>query len=219
MQSSRFSVARVHFQKSPSLGNPISLHALRKLATADDATAHCAAAAAAYQPEGVKHLLAVSKSNSIRRANRFWLAEGDSPNALRSAETSVAVAPIACAAPVASRSPVAVQRAAVEAPAPAPVAACEPESDAAAHPGNVVRPPPIRMPAKAGSRDAQGNSNRYRIVSHIHLPGAAALFRAGTARDAGGRGPQGSWRPRAGPPRERCCCAQDRTSFNRRVSV
>ena len=100
-----------------------------------------------YQPDGATH-----------KEKRFWYADGASSSASVLEDTSVAVAPIVCAAaPMASPSPIAVQRAAIEPCAPAPVAVLEPAS-------GVARSRQVgtwngrrrlgRAPIKAGSRDA-----------------------------------------------------------------
>jgi hypothetical protein len=101
------------------------------------------------------------------------------------------VAPIACAAQVASRPPIGAVEA-TAAPAPAPVAAREP--------GNTLRLAALprrqagtwdgrRRLGRAGSRDAQHNANR--IVRHVHLFWGLQHYREWALRGTPGarRGP------------------------------
>ena len=110
--------------------------------------------------------------------------------ASRLADITGTVAPIACAAPAASRPPIAaVQRGAVEANA-APAPAREPGSTIAA------LLPRRQAGTWAGSREAQRNVNHNRIVRHVHLSSGGSLIPSGHC--AGRRGPAG---PPAAPRR------------------
>ena len=102
------------------------------------------------------------------------------------ADITGTVAPIACAAQVASRPPIG----AVEATAaPAPVAAREPGNTLAALRRQVGTWDGRRRLGRAGSRDAQHNMNR--IVRHVHLFWGLQHYREWALRGTPGarRGP------------------------------